>query len=369
MDTIHGYRCSCPPGYGGDECQLSVNHCSPNPCQHDGNCTITSTGGVVGYKCSCPTGFTGATCETNVDDCHGHPCKHGGTCVDQVNSYRCQCVPGYTGDHCEEEVNLCLAKPCANGGTCVNLRGDFECRCRPNFTGRLCFDFVDKCATSNPCRNGGTCFNGPDGGAQCECPTGYGGARCEDSATAGLAEGEQTRRKAVRKSGTGPDVQPNIETAHTDWSYVILAIITIPAVVITAVIYVRNLKKRNAREKEEADNEARMQNEQNSVHSIVTMRGDTHMIKNTWGQCAPVATKDVDADNAADLCYPKQVSYMTTVPTDPNVAPVYTLERTRSHKLLNRGSCKDNIVRTNTSTPLDNRWSVLSINISQPNLR
>ena len=33
------------------------------------------------YRCSCPNGFAGINCETNRDDCSPNPCRNGGTCT------------------------------------------------------------------------------------------------------------------------------------------------------------------------------------------------------------------------------------------------------------------------------------------------
>ncbi len=165
-----------------------------------------------------------------------------------------------------------------------------------------------------------------------------------------------------------------------DWYLIVLVSVAVPTLVLIAVLMVRCSKQRRAREQKMADEEARMQNEQNSVHSGAAKRGgaDAHMIKNVWGQCA----KNVDIDHA-DSYYPKPV--YAAVPADPNLAPVYSLQRSRSQKQLNvdppaqrHSVCNsrvsiikdlDNIVRTSTPAPLDNRLSTVSISISHSNLR
>ncbi|UYV79228.1 SLIT2 [Cordylochernes scorpioides] len=53
---------------------------------------------VVVYSCHCPVGFEGDRCEVNIDDCFENKCEHNSTCVDLVQEYSCQCTPGYTGE-------------------------------------------------------------------------------------------------------------------------------------------------------------------------------------------------------------------------------------------------------------------------------
>ncbi|XP_065221453.1 neurogenic locus protein delta [Planococcus citri] len=385
-DTIHGYKCSCPAGFNGAECQNVVNHCTPNPCSNGGNCTALPHN--QGHKCSCPSGFTGKNCETNIDDCKGNPCRNGGTCVDLVNNYKCHCVPGYAGLHCDQEVDYCKAKPCANGGVCETLLNDYQCRCKPGFSGKDCSVEVDECAPPNPCQNGATCQRLSSGAFECNCANGYSGQRCEndDSSASPNAIIANDRHIAIASvaaaaAGGGSDEAYAEKVDGNRWFMIVVVSVSVPILVIIAVLIVTRMKQRRERDQKKADDEARMQNEQNSVHSSVTMtkRGETHMIKNTWGQCV----KNVDVDTGAgDLCYPKQVQYTALPAADPNLAPAYTLQRSRSqkqlnvdpplhrHSVCNRVSCKDldNIVRSSTPASLDNRLSVLSINISHSNL-
>lgn len=395
MDTVHGYKCSCPAGYAGGECQSTVNHCAPNPCANGGNCSTLPNN--AGFRCACASGFAGPACHTNVDDCHGNPCQNGGSCLDLVNAYRCRCVPGFTGAHCQEKANMCLLNPCANGGTCATLVNDYKCQCRPGFTGKDCAIDVDECA-ANQCLNGGTCLN-KGSGYQCECAAGYGGQRCERAGAQALPAqldpnpmigtaiaGDAYRHVSVAPSTEDGDVGVRERPANVSWFSVALLAAVVCAALACLMFAVRHSRRRRERERRKADEEARMQNEQNSVHSHVTKRnGEAHMIKNVWGQCA----KNVDPEHGAQLAaaateaayYPKQV--YAAVPADPNVALVYPLQRSRSqkqlnvdppaqrHSICNRASIKDldSIVRTSTPAPLDNRLSTVSISISHSNLR
>lgn len=273
----------------------------------------------------CPVGFTGPKCETNIDDCRGITCLNGGTCIDQVNSFRCHCVPGYVGTYCKEIVDYCLAKPCANGGSCQHITNDYKCICKSGFTGKDCSIEIDECQ-SQPCLNGGTCVNLIND-FECLCPTDFRGKTCRDEVVAG---------------GVSARVSSNsgLTTEHV----VVIATFStfVPLLVLVAAVVVMCLKQRRKREQARADEEARMQNEQNSVHSSMTKRSantigpETHMIKNSWGKCTnnvfSSVTDDCNLSNSSSVsdgeCFSKTVQVVDN-------RPVYTLQRTRSYKQLN----------------------------------
>ena len=50
--------------------------------------------------------FAGRLCEVDIDDCVGDPCEHDGTCDDLVNGFTCRCLPGFTGKLCSEIISL-----------------------------------------------------------------------------------------------------------------------------------------------------------------------------------------------------------------------------------------------------------------------
>ena len=46
-------------------------------------------------------------CFTDIDECSPNPCEHGGQCVQTLNaSYVCGCAAGYTGVNCSDGENL-----------------------------------------------------------------------------------------------------------------------------------------------------------------------------------------------------------------------------------------------------------------------
>ncbi|XP_044257277.1 neurogenic locus protein delta [Tribolium madens] len=323
-NTDSGYRCECRPGYSGPDCEYQANSCNPNPCKNDGTC-VESTNG---FTCICPSGFTGERCETNIDDCLGNPCQNGGTCVDKINEFRCQCVPGYVGPLCQNRVDYCITKPCANGGTCLQLINDYECKCAPGFTGKDCSEEVDECQVE-PCQHGGTCVNRVHG-FECYCPPGFLGRQCEEVS-----------------SSAAPSARVSSESNLTTEHVVVIATIStfVPLVVLIAVGVIVCLKQRRKREKARADEEARLQNEQNTANSSFAKRGaamaaDAHMIKNSWGKC----TNNVMSSNISspDDCSVSNISVSecdgfpkSTMHQVIDGRPVYSLQRTRSQKQLN----------------------------------
>ena len=46
--------------------------------------------------------IAGRLCEIDIDECVGDPCQHDGTCDDQQNGFTCRCLPGYAGKLCSE---------------------------------------------------------------------------------------------------------------------------------------------------------------------------------------------------------------------------------------------------------------------------
>lgn len=269
----------------------------------------------------------GRECEINIDDCQDNPCQNGGTCIDKVNEFKCQCVAGFVGPLCQERVDICVTKPCANGGTCIQQTNDYKCNCPPGFTGKDCSFPEDRCH-SKPCKNGGTCFN-TRRGFKCQCLQGFIGLHCDETVS--------NAAPSARLSSDS-----NLSTEHV----VVIATIStfVPLLAFIAAGVIVCLKQRRKREKAREDEEARLQNEQNTAHSSFVKRGaaissDAHMIKNSWGKC----TNNVLSSN---LSSPDDCSVSNISVTDTDIfpkpvqqvidgRPVYSLQRTRSQKQLN----------------------------------
>lgn len=122
---------ACNPANGMCE---GNDPCASNPCVNNGTCSANPAGG---YRCSCPPGFTGVNCETEIDECESDPCVHG-MCEDGINSYSCNCAPGWTGVNCETEIDECESNPCQNGGECEDGLNGYFCICPGGFTGDNC---------------------------------------------------------------------------------------------------------------------------------------------------------------------------------------------------------------------------------------
>ncbi|KAJ8953252.1 hypothetical protein NQ318_015834 [Aromia moschata] len=287
--------CSCPFGFSGLRCEVSTKTCAEQPCKNGGTCTNTD----VGYQCSCRPGFSGADCEHQANSCAPNPCKNDGTCVESASGFQCICPSGFAGDRCEVNKDDCQGNPCLNGGTCIDKVNEFRCHCVPGYVGPLCERRVDYC-------HGGTCERRVHG-FECTCPPGFLGSRCEEVS-----------------SSAAPSARVSSESNLTTEHIVVIATIStfVPLVVLVAVGVIVCLKQRRKREKARADEEARLQNEQNTANSSFAKRGaaisaDPHVIKNSWGKC----TNNVISSNLSS-------------PDDCSV-PVYSLQRTRSQKQLN----------------------------------
>ena len=315
-DSQRGFRCHCPAGYTGADCEQQIDECAPSPCANGATCTDL----VNGFKCTCPAGFTGERCQTNIDDCASNPCLNGATCRDKVDRFSCHCVPGYVGDICQHKVDICPGKPCANGGTCIALTNDFQCSCMPGFTGKDCSVELNECESS-PCQHGGTCRNRVNGFV-CDCTDGWRGDTCAESTR---PDHWLVRDRPVKAIPAAQEA----EKAELDrQSIVFIATVStlVPACLFVAFLAIMRVKRRQKREQAKADEEARLQNERNAVHSSMTKRatamlsgpldsvavGDAHMIKNTWSaqqrsscsqiagserSCSSTSGKSVNNDN------------------------------------------------------------------------
>ncbi|XP_019617070.1 PREDICTED: fibropellin-1-like [Branchiostoma belcheri] len=166
-----GHKCTCSPGWTGQNCQRDLNECTKKPCLH-GRC-VNQDGG---YKCTCSPGWTGQNCQRDIDECNNNPCQHG-RCVNQDGGYKCTCSSGWTGQDCQHDVDECAKNLCQHG-TCVNQDGEYQCTCSPGWTGRNCQKDVDECAR-NLCQHG-TCVN-QDGGYKCTCSPGWTGQNCRQA--------------------------------------------------------------------------------------------------------------------------------------------------------------------------------------------
>ncbi|XP_024080868.1 basement membrane-specific heparan sulfate proteoglycan core protein isoform X3 [Cimex lectularius] len=77
--------------------------CSEDLCQNNGACQEEPN--YRGYKCMCPRGYTGANCERVGTTCYEGLCGDG-VCENLDWSFRCHCRLGSYGEHCEHKVTV-----------------------------------------------------------------------------------------------------------------------------------------------------------------------------------------------------------------------------------------------------------------------
>ena len=169
------YTCACLPEYKGKDCQeLKVKTCREQPCVNGGTCIEEArTDGPEQYRCDCPNGYEGINCEKQTDFCVklNVECQNGGTCSSDFSrfNFHCQCRPGYEGLKCETETDECAGEPCRNGGRCIDKENRFDCDCTgTGFSGITCQSNINECLINRPCENGARC-NDTQGSWDCQC--------------------------------------------------------------------------------------------------------------------------------------------------------------------------------------------------------
>ncbi|KAM7445023.1 hypothetical protein ABFA07_006410 [Porites harrisoni] len=79
------------------------NACAKKPCRNKATCQTGFTG--KGYRCLCPVGFEGEDCENGIDECaqNAQKCGPNAYCNNTKGGFSCTCYPGYYGDgkNCE----------------------------------------------------------------------------------------------------------------------------------------------------------------------------------------------------------------------------------------------------------------------------
>jgi len=181
--TILNFRCKCPIGFSGNNCQTNDEDCTTSSCLNGGTCLD----GINNYTCICQKGFTGANCQTKISPCNGDPCINGGNCIPNDTSFSCICPEGLTGRHCEKIIDWCSDSPCQNDAKCFQQGKTFRCQCLQGWSGKVCDVREVSCEVSASlqnvpleklCSNNGHCLNKGDT-HECICKTGFKGSYCQ----------------------------------------------------------------------------------------------------------------------------------------------------------------------------------------------
>ncbi len=94
-------RCLCLFGFTGRLCDEKVasKSCDVNPCKNKGVCIEQE----IGYRCECPKGKIGVNCEVTPENpCFGNKCVNG-HCMAIEDDYVCKCYDNYAGEFCDKQ--------------------------------------------------------------------------------------------------------------------------------------------------------------------------------------------------------------------------------------------------------------------------
>uniref|UniRef100_A0A8B9S595 Slit guidance ligand 1 n=1 Tax=Apteryx owenii TaxID=8824 RepID=A0A8B9S595_APTOW len=185
-DPLDVYRCACPSGFEGRDCEVALDSCSSNPCANGGTCQ-PEEGQGAGFRCECAPGYVGTNCSEDFDDCQDHRCQNNARCVDEVNGYSCLCAEGYRYGLVWDPARPGELSPCRWGG--VGGSTPLPCSARhPSAplrprSGQLCEMPPRAAGQPSPCERA-ECQNGAQcvelgARALCQCLPGFGGPKCE----------------------------------------------------------------------------------------------------------------------------------------------------------------------------------------------
>ena len=85
------YVCTCTDEYKGQNCEnLKVRTCNEVPCVNGGTCIDEpDSTSSERYRCDCPQGYEGFNCDTQINFCIklNANCQNGGTCNSDFSSF------------------------------------------------------------------------------------------------------------------------------------------------------------------------------------------------------------------------------------------------------------------------------------------
>ena len=165
-DSIDGaaHTCPCTDGYSRSDpspdavsdCSV-VDICASVPCLNGASCTNLDG---IDYRCTCTAGWSGDECELDIDECISEPCDHG-DCSDSTtessvvaDSYSCACEADWEGDNCADEAGGWQMAECAGGEFHIN---PLDCEAIDYCTGHVPGNYRPGMVDENPCLHGSQC--------------------------------------------------------------------------------------------------------------------------------------------------------------------------------------------------------------------
>jgi len=108
-DFGSGLNCSCPAlgRFSGVGCQHVLDPCGEGSACKNGATCVHLTESPDDYKCLCPPGFTGRNCDHSVAHCSPGVCPPTATCIDlPTDGFYCKCPFNTTGEDCRKSVTV-----------------------------------------------------------------------------------------------------------------------------------------------------------------------------------------------------------------------------------------------------------------------
>nr|XP_014351256.1 PREDICTED: slit homolog 1 protein-like [Latimeria chalumnae] len=211
-DPVEFYRCTCPYGFKGKDCETPLNACFNNPCQNGGTCQF-----VEGENAS----FAGEFCEELVDFCSPelNPCQHNSKCVITPDGPKCECTPGFVGDNCSVNYDDCRDHRCQNSARCLDELNAYSCVCTDGFSGQLCDIPPRVSALPTPCeladcQNGANCVD-LGSRAVCQCLAGFGGLKCEKLVSVNFVDRDSYLQFTDLKNWPSANITLQLHSAET----------------------------------------------------------------------------------------------------------------------------------------------------------
>ncbi|CAF3727659.1 unnamed protein product [Rotaria sordida] len=96
-------ECLCQIGFTGPTCNLR-DSCARSPCKNGGGCTtlLVDTGtSWSAYRCVCPPGIYGQNCDTAISSCSNMVCPAYKICSEQPTGPVCTCAGNKVGTFCQ----------------------------------------------------------------------------------------------------------------------------------------------------------------------------------------------------------------------------------------------------------------------------